>query len=70
MAPPDPDRLYPLPGHDRTVFLKPLLQRRLAECGRPDNVEVGEFSYYDDAVDRCRSSSATSATTTATAAPA
>jgi len=51
MSEPDPDRLYPLPGHDRTVFLKPLLRQRLAESGRPDNVEVGEFSYYDDAVD-------------------
>lgn len=51
MPGPDPDALYPLPGHDRTVFLKPLLERRLAECGRPDNVEVGAYSYYDDVED-------------------
>ena len=51
MSGPDPDTLYPLAGHDRTVFLKPLLARRLAECGRPDNVAVGEYSYYDDVAD-------------------
>lgn len=51
MPGPDPDRLYPLAGHNRTVFLKPLLERRLAECGRPDNVAVGVYSYYDDVAD-------------------
>lgn len=51
MPAPDPDLLYPMPGHDRLVFLRPLLARRLAECGRPDNVEVGAYSYYDDVAD-------------------
>lgn len=33
------------------MFLRPLLARRLAECGRPANVAVGEYSYYDDVDD-------------------
>ena len=49
MAPPDPDRLYPLlygphdgnvHGHPRVVFLKPL-------CQHPFTT-VGEYTYYDD----------------------
>jgi len=44
---PSPDDLHPLPGHDRLVFLKPLLAR----AGGPANVEVGDYSYYDDFVD-------------------
>lgn len=48
---PDPGRLHPLPGHELIVFLKPLLERRLAESGRPDNVEVGVYSYYHDFTD-------------------
>jgi virginiamycin A acetyltransferase len=45
---PDPDELHPLPGHGLLVFLKPLLARRRAEAGGPRNVEVGDYSYYDD----------------------
>ena len=41
MTGPSPDTLHPLPGVPRVVFLRPLAE------GRP-NVEVGEFSYYDD----------------------
>jgi virginiamycin A acetyltransferase len=37
---PDPTILRPLTGHDRVVFLKPLV--------RSPNIEVGEYSYYDD----------------------
>src|SRR5947209_3606100 len=37
---PDPTTLHPLAGHDRVVFLKPLV--------RSPNIEVGEYSYYDD----------------------
>lgn len=37
---PDPDNLHPLAGHPRTVFIRSL--------DLPENVEVGEYSYYDD----------------------
>jgi virginiamycin A acetyltransferase len=39
-ANPDPTTLHPLPGHDRTVFLKPLVT--------DPRIEVGEYTYYDD----------------------
>jgi virginiamycin A acetyltransferase len=37
---PDPMVLHPVAGQQRVVFLKPLV--------RHPNVEVGEYSYYDD----------------------
>jgi virginiamycin A acetyltransferase len=37
---PDPTTLHPVPGHDRVVFLKPLV--------KSPKIEVGEYSYYDD----------------------
>jgi virginiamycin A acetyltransferase len=37
---PDPMQIHPIPGQDRVVFLKPLIQSPL--------IEVGEYSYYDD----------------------
>jgi virginiamycin A acetyltransferase len=37
----DPDVLHPMPGQPRVVLLKPLVTSAL--------IEVGEFSYYDDA---------------------
>jgi len=37
---PDPMALHPVAGQKRVVFLKPLV--------RHPNVEVGEYSYYDD----------------------
>jgi virginiamycin A acetyltransferase len=43
MDAPDPTRLHPLPGHDRVVFLRPLVT--------DPRIEVGEYSYYDDADD-------------------
>ncbi|CAL9595871.1 CatB-related O-acetyltransferase [Streptomyces sp. enrichment culture] len=36
----DPSVLHPLPGHERVVFLKPLITS--------PSIEVGEFTYYDD----------------------
>jgi virginiamycin A acetyltransferase len=39
---PDPMRIHPLPDHPRVVFLKPLVDRA--------NVEIGEFTYYDDPI--------------------
>lgn len=47
MTLPDPDTLHPIAGYAGTVFLRPLLARH------PEitNVEVGRFSYYDDAED-------------------
>src|SRR5215217_6221768 len=39
-AAPDPTVLHPVAGQPRVVFLKPLVRR-------PD-VEVGEYTYYDD----------------------
>jgi virginiamycin A acetyltransferase len=45
---PDPDRLHPVEGLARVVFLRPLLVG-LGEAA-PRNVEVGAFTYYDDAV--------------------
>ncbi|WP_424933583.1 CatB-related O-acetyltransferase [Amaricoccus macauensis] len=41
MTGPSPDTLHPMPGFPRVVFLRPLAEG-LA------NVDVGEFSYYDD----------------------
>ncbi|NLH81817.1 MAG: CatB-related O-acetyltransferase [Phyllobacteriaceae bacterium] len=40
LSAPDPTRIHPLPAHRRVVFLKPLVDR--------PNVEIGEFTYYDD----------------------
>ncbi|TVT20068.1 CatB-related O-acetyltransferase [Amycolatopsis rhizosphaerae] len=40
---PDPATLHPLSGHDRTVFLKPLVT--------DPRIEVGEYTYYDDEED-------------------
>jgi virginiamycin A acetyltransferase len=37
---PDPDRLHPVAGHERVVFLRPLV--------RDHRIEVGEYTYYDD----------------------
>jgi virginiamycin A acetyltransferase len=37
---PDPTTLHPLPGHERVVFLKPLVT--------DPRIEVGEYTYYDD----------------------
>ena len=37
---PDPTILHPVAGQKRVVFLKPLV--------RHPNVEVGEYTYYDD----------------------
>jgi virginiamycin A acetyltransferase len=37
---PDPTDRHPVPGHPRVAFLKPLLDA--------ENIEVGEFTYYDD----------------------
>ncbi|QIX60105.1 CatB-related O-acetyltransferase [Hymenobacter lutimineralis] len=37
---PDPNTLHPLPHHRRLVFLKNLITR--------PNIEVGEYTYYDD----------------------
>ncbi len=41
--PPDPTILHPIPGQPRVVLLKPLVTSPL--------IEVGDFSYYDDATD-------------------
>ncbi len=40
---PNPNELYPIPGSERTVFLKNIIQN--------PNIIVGEFTYYDDPVD-------------------
>ena len=40
MPTPDPKTLYPLPGYPRAVFLRNFITR--------PNLEVGEFTYYDD----------------------
>jgi virginiamycin A acetyltransferase len=37
---PDPNVLHPIPAHPRVVLLKPLVDRT--------NVEIGDFTYYDD----------------------
>jgi virginiamycin A acetyltransferase len=37
---PDPNVVHPLPTTDRVVFLKPLITA--------DNIEVGDYTYYDD----------------------
>ncbi len=37
---PDPTVLYPLPGQERVVLLRPLITE--------PKIEVGEFTYYDD----------------------
>ncbi len=39
-AAPDPMRLHPVQGHERVVFLKPLVA--------DPRIEVGEYTYYDD----------------------
>ncbi len=41
MSGPNPDIKHPMPMHPRVGFLKPLLAGRT-------NIEVGEFTYYDD----------------------
>jgi virginiamycin A acetyltransferase len=40
---PDWRRLHPVEGHERVVFLKPLVTN--------PNIEIGEYTYYDDPVD-------------------
>jgi virginiamycin A acetyltransferase len=40
---PDPNVVHPLPTTDRVVFLKPVLSS--------DKIEVGDYTYYDDADD-------------------
>lgn len=37
---PSPDTRYPIPGVTRTAFLRPFITR--------PNIEVGEYTYYDD----------------------
>ena len=37
---PDPNQPYPMPDHKRVAFLKPLV--------RNPNIEVGDFTYFDD----------------------
>ncbi len=37
---PNPNQLYPLPEHKRVMFIK--------NADLPDNVEIGDYSYYDD----------------------
>ena len=37
---PDPNQLYPLPGHKRVMFIK--------NAALPDNVTIGDYTYYDD----------------------
>jgi virginiamycin A acetyltransferase len=37
---PSPDERFPIPGIDRTAFLKPFITR--------PNIIVGEYTYYDD----------------------
>lgn len=39
-AAPDPNRLHPMPGQDRVVLLKPLIDNPL--------IEIGDYTYYDD----------------------
>jgi virginiamycin A acetyltransferase len=46
----DPNCLHPIKDHAGTVFLKPLHQM----FSGPENVEVGEFSYYSSFVDPLR----------------
>ena len=53
---PDPTVLHPVAGQQRVVFLKPLV--------RHPNVEVGEYTYYDDPATRWRSSATRSSTPT------
>ncbi|WP_185984832.1 CatB-related O-acetyltransferase [Aureimonas mangrovi] len=43
MLGPDPKAIHPLPHLPRLVFLKPLVTR--------PNIEVGEYTYYDDPAD-------------------
>ena len=43
---PDPATRHPLAGHERVVFLKNVVTR--------PNIEVGDYSYYDDPVDATR----------------
>ena len=40
---PDPKVLHPVAGHDRVVYLRPLVT--------DPRIEVGEYTYYDDAED-------------------
>lgn len=40
---PSPDDLYPIPGSERTVFLKNIIKN--------PNIIVGDYTYYDDPVD-------------------
>jgi virginiamycin A acetyltransferase len=41
---PDPGAIHPVPNKPRIVFLKPLLE----SLPGPHNVEVGDYTYYDD----------------------
>ena len=43
MTGPNPNTLYPLPHHKKMVFLKNII--------RNPNIEVGDFTYYDDLED-------------------
>ncbi len=43
MSHPNPDALHPIPGSDRTVFLKNIIKN--------PNIIVGDYTYYDDPVD-------------------
>ncbi|RUR09701.1 CatB-related O-acetyltransferase [Legionella septentrionalis] len=40
---PAPDTLYPIPGSERTVFLKNIVKN--------PNIIIGDYTYYDDPVD-------------------
>jgi virginiamycin A acetyltransferase len=40
---PDPTTLHPVPGHPRVCFLRNAVDR--------PNIEIGEFTYYDDPVE-------------------
>lgn len=40
MPGPDPTNPYPMPGHPRVCFLKPVVHSA--------NIEIGDYTYYDD----------------------
>ncbi|MCP0913764.1 CatB-related O-acetyltransferase [Legionella sp. 27cVA30] len=40
---PAPDTLYPIPGSERTIFLKNIVKN--------PNIIIGDYTYYDDPVD-------------------
>ncbi|WP_242926424.1 CatB-related O-acetyltransferase [Pontibacter vulgaris] len=43
MAGPDPNTIFPLPNHQKLVFLKNII--------RNPNIQVGDYTYYDDLED-------------------